>query len=246
MNDKIWENYIVLGDNVYIFSTDGTLQKRNLFPNIDKILLLENRLSYLKEVYTNSFYNLLSSNYENPISKIKFNISAIASTLILEVGLINILPSNNILSSIGTIVFPVSTITVSNIVKAKINKKKSEEIVNSSYAVIKLCELEKSKCVSEIKELKKDKIDKDKVVKNRPILIDEDKNYHYQFLAKEGLLEDYGKMEKNLIKKYKRGKLEGYLGSIGCDEDEKSIITDLVKENNSINKKKTLQYKKIR
>ena len=53
-------------------------------------------------------------------------------------------------------------------------------------------------------------------------------------------------MEKNLIKKYKRGKLEGYLGSIGCDEDEKSIITDLVKENNSINKKKTLQYKKIR
>lgn len=50
--NPVWKEYIVLGDTVNIRNVDGSLDKRKLFSNIDDTLLLENRISFLEDVYS--------------------------------------------------------------------------------------------------------------------------------------------------------------------------------------------------
>ncbi len=240
MSNNGWKEYIVLGDKVNIRKCDGTLEKRELFPNINRVLLLENRLLFIDNVYLEAVENILNSKSENPISKFKFDCSVFTSAILLEIGLQNIMNNNNINSSIGTIGITISTVIALYLTKAKLDKKKSIEIVNGSSAVINFCDLEKLNCLEEINKLLEEEIDESKIIREKLIPIEDDRDYNYQFLATEGLLEDYGKLEKNLLKKDKRGKLDNYLDSISCDENEKLIIHDLIEETKSMKKLKHL------
>lgn len=228
MNNKMWKEYIVLGDKVNIRNNDGNLEKRSLFPHINEILLLENRLTFLSDKYDEFLENILNSNYINKNDKRMFNCLVLLSVIALNQG-INITFGSIPLSI--SLAFTVSAYTTPLILKAKLDKSKSNEIVNGAYAVIKLCELEKNKYLNQINKLMMEGIDESAIIRNKFIKIDSDRDYEYQFLAKEGLLEDYGKLERSLIRKNKRGKLDQYLDLIGCSNDEKLIIHDLINEN---------------
>ncbi len=228
MSNKMWKEYIVLGDIVNIRNTDGNLEKRSLFPNINEILFLENRLAFLNDKYNELFETILNSNDINENDKRMFNSLVLLSVIALNQG-INLAFDN--ISLLMNLAITVPAYTIPLILKGKLDKSKSNEIVNGAYAVIKLCELEKNKCSKQINKLMAEEIDESVIIRNKLIKIDSDRDYEYQFLAKEGLLEDYGKLEKSLIRKNKRDKLAQYLDLIGCSDDEKLIIHDLINEN---------------
>ncbi len=241
MSNKIWKEYIILGDMVNIRSNDGNLEKRNLFPNINEILLLENRLTFLNDKYDELLETLLNSNYINEFERQKFSCLVALSVIVLNQG-INITFGN--LPLLTTLAVTVSAYTIPLILKGKLDKIKSNQIVDGAYAVMKLCELEKSKFSNQINKLMADEIDESTIIRNKFIKIKSDREYNYQFLAKEGLLEDYGKIEKSLIRKNKKGKLDQYLDLIGCGDDEKLIIHDLVNETDFTGHEKQLRLRR--
>ena len=77
--NPIWEEYIVLGDTVNIRSSDGSLDKRKLFPNIDDTLLLENRISFLEDIYSKEIENIEAGKISiyNPLFVTTITLSAL-------------------------------------------------------------------------------------------------------------------------------------------------------------------------
>ena len=145
--NPIWEEYIVLGDTVNIRSSDGSLDKRKLFPNIDDTLLLENRISFLEDIYSKEIENIEAGKISiyNPLFVTTITLSA----LILQRILMLNFPENQDLA----LYLPATFILGANLGKYKLDRYKSKSIVDGSLAVNKLCEVEISKCRQSLIEL---------------------------------------------------------------------------------------------
>ena len=223
--NQIWKEYIVLGHTVNIYNSEGILKdKRDLFPNIDDILVLENRISFLRDNYNQKQKDkeaeLKSPFVFNPLFlfAVGFGGGCINSRLI------NLEVDSPISLAIG-----LSFIIGAFSTGFALNKHKSTLISNNYRAVNKLYEAEMERYNKSISELLKDPIDDSKIVRNKFIPISKDKDYGYELVGRESIFENYGKMRRKMKGELRRDRINDYLDSIGCSEDDKLIFLDLLK-----------------
>lgn len=216
--NPVWKEYIVLGDTVNIRNVDGSLDKRKLFPNIDDTLLLENRISFLEDVYSKEMEVI--ENCKRDTNNLLFIPAVFLSALLLQRNL----------EGIGNISLYLSAgvILSASLVHYKLDKSKSKEIVDSSLAVNMFFENEVNKCKESIGELSKEKIDKSKIIKKQFIEVKEDINYEIELIDRIDMFSNYGNIKNKLKAKTKKDKLDKYLDSIGCSDDDKLIFKELI------------------
>lgn len=236
--NPIWEEYIVLGDTVNIRSSDGSLDKRKLFPNIDDTLLLENRISFLEDIYSKEIKNIEAGKISiyNPLFVPTITLSA----LILQRILMLNFPENQDLA----LYLPATFILGANLGKYKLDRYKSKSIVDGSLAVNKLCEVEISKCRQSLIELSEEKIDENKIIREKLIPVMEDRDYCFEVVDRIDRVSTYGNIRRRLKSNVNKGTLDKYLDSIGCSDDDKLIFKELLGSESRKTATDTFQYKK--
>lgn len=232
--NPVWKEYIVLGDTVNIRNVDGSLDKRKLFSNIDDTLLLENRISFLEDVYSKEME--IIENYKRGIHNPFFVPTVFLSTLVLQRNL----------EGIGNISLYLSAgvILSASLVHYKLDKSKSKEIVDSSLAVNMFFENEVNKCKELIVELSTGKINESKIIRNQFIDVNEDRNYEFELMDRIDIFSNYGSIRKTLKAKANQNKLGQYLDSIGCSDDDKLIFKELIGIENKKIETGSFQYKR--
>lgn len=232
--NSIWKEYIILGDIVNIRNVDGKLDKRELFPNIDDILLLENRITFLEDVYSKEMEVI--ENCEKDTNNLLFIPAVFLSALLLQRNL----------EGIGNVSLYLSTglILSSTLVNYRLNKNNSQKIIDNSLAVSMFFENEVNKCKESIGELSKEKIDKSKIIKKEIIEVKEDINYEIGLIDRIDMFSNYGNIKKKLKAKTNKDKLDQYLDSIGCSDDDKLIFKELIGIENKKMETREFQYKR--
>ena len=232
--NPVWKEYIVLGDTVNIRNVDGSLDKRKLFPNIDDTLLLENRISFLEDVYSKEMEVI--ENCKRDTNNLLFIPAVFLSALLLQRNL----------EGIGNISLYLSAgvILSASLVHYKLDKSKSKEIVDSSLAVNMFFENEVNKCKELIVELSTGKINESKIIRNQFIDVNEDRNYEFELMDRIDKFSNYGSIRKTLKAKANQNKLDQYLDWIGCSDDDKLIFKELIGIENKKIETGSFQYKR--
>ncbi len=221
--DTQWSKYIVLGDTVNIYNSDNVLkEKRTLFPNIDDVLLLENRISFLNDCYNkNSEDSQVTERYFLYRMTYPYIISSIA--IMLNHGLTAIDFDYPMAVAMSFIVGVYSSRFV-------LDRHKSNIIANNSHAVNRLYDTEKEKYMSIKEELLNEPIDEGKIIRNQLIPVSEDRDYGYELVGREDIFENYSKMKRKLKRKMRNDRLDEYMDSIGCTSEDKEILIELLSE----------------
>lgn len=220
-DNKQWSEYIVLGNTVNIYNSDNVIgDKRELFPNIDDVLILENRISlltdYKKEKMTETFYAVGAVNSFKP----HLTTAIAQAAIMINLGLIAIDFDYHMLVAMSFFIGGYS-------MNFALNRHKSNVITNNYSGVSKLYNAEIEKCKYAREVLLSDTIDEDKIVRNQVIKLREDRDYGDVLAGRESIFENYNKIRKKIKREKSKEKLDEYMDSIGCTEEDKKILLEI-------------------
>lgn len=220
-NNPNWNGYIVLGNIVNIYNSNNVIEdKRELFPNIDDVLVLENRISlltdYKKEKMIETFDAVGAANNFNPF----FAPAVSTAGIMINLGLSALDFDYHMLVTMGFLIGSYS-------IDFALDKHKSNVITNNYLGVSELyiSEIKKTKLAREV--LLSDTIDENKVVRNQVIKLREDRNYGYVLAGRESIFENYNKIRKKIKREKNKEKLDEYMDSIGCTEEDKKLLLEI-------------------
>lgn len=237
-DNKQWSEYIVLGNTVNIYNSDNVIgDKRELFPNIDDVLILENRISlltdYKKEKMTETFYAVGKLDSFKP----HLTTAIAQAAIMINLGLIAIDFDYHMLVAMSFFIGGYS-------MNFALNRHKSNVITNNYSGVSKLYNAEIEKCKYAREVLLSDTIDEDKVVRNQVIKLREDRDYGDVLAGRESIFENYGKMKRKLKREIRKNLLVEYMDSIGCSNEDKKILLELIMEDTK--KSRTMHKQLVR
>lgn len=244
------KEYTRIGNKVFVRDEKGHLHTRELYKNINEVLLKENRLevidgsineevNFLEEVERNQEV-LNSPRYKKRIKS--FMIFCYTLSLVSFPILKTMLPSiDNLFIIISELALPTFTgICIHYNYHKDIRKLNFEK--KHIQAVINLYESEKISEQESLRILKKEKLTLDNnLVEIETIPVSDDFNYISDLIDKADIAYDYAEKEQKLLKMNRKGKLDSYLDQIGCREEEKSIYKDLLGINSENKKSKPNQ-----